>query len=318
MHWPMLLEGDDLVGLDVGERTVSAVRLRSQPKGHWMVQNAGVMELAPGATEKDVAHALHALWRQQGISCTKVCSCLRSPSLLVRYFKYPPMTDEEIQSAIRLAAEDALQLPPDQFQMDWQLFARPVQSVPPPRGAPQEGFHVAVARKESQRHLDLLEAAGLHAGILDVGCVAIANLYLTLHDDAQSGGAVCLIHPQDHCVDLALLNGNNFLYPRSIYSPTQAWVQNLDRLVDNVRNELKYFEFKLSQPQVQRVVLMGPAFFDGPQREQLQEALALPVEQWDPRQDPRFHVSRAARAAWTDDTHGPLSVTSLGLAMRTG
>jgi len=318
MHWAMLLEGDGLVGLDIGERTVSVVRLSSQPKGCWAVRNAGVMELVPGAAEGDVAHAIHALWRQQGLSCTQVCSCLRSPSLLVRHFKYPPMTDEEIQSAVRLAAEDALQLPVDQFQMDWHLFARPVLPAPRPREDPMEGFFVAVPRKETQRHLDLLAAAGLHTDILDVGCVAIANLYLSLHGDTHGGEAVCLVHLQDHCVDLAILNGHNFLYPRSIYSPAQAWAQALDRLVENMRNELKYFEFKLSQHPVQKVVLLGPANGNSSLGEHLQEALALPVEAWDPRQDPCFQVSRAARAAWADDTHGSLSVISLGLAMRTG
>jgi prepilin-type N-terminal cleavage/methylation domain-containing protein len=58
------MNGDDVVGLDIGERSVAAVQLRSRPKGRWEVRNAGVLELAQGATDQDVAHALQTLWRQ--------------------------------------------------------------------------------------------------------------------------------------------------------------------------------------------------------------------------------------------------------------
>ncbi len=318
IQWPFLMDGDDVVGLDIGERSVSAVRLRVQPKGSWEVRNAGVLELAPGAADQDVAHVIHTLWRQNGMVCNNVCTCLRSPALLVRHFSYPPLTDEELPSVLRLAVEEELQMPADQFYLDWHLFGRTGLPASRSQEGPTEGFLVAVPKKDAQRHLDLLAATGLHAVILDVGCTAMANLYLTLRGVRHAGEAVCLVKLQEHGVDLALLNGNYFLYPRSIYSPTQPWVQVLDRLVENIRNELKYFEFKLLQHPVQKVVLMGPAALDRHVVEHLQETLALPVEPWDPRQDPCFHVTRAARAAWQETAHGSLSVMSLCLALRTG
>jgi len=318
IQWPMMMNGEDLVGLDIGERSVAAVQLRSRPKGQWEVRNAGVMELALGAADRDVAHALHTLWRQNRMVCTSVCSCLRSPSLLVRHFKAPSLTDDEIHSAFRLAAEEALQMPADQFYLDWHLFGR--TGVPAPRAKedPTEGFFVAVPNKEAQRHLDLLEAAGLHAIILDVGCTAIANLYLMCHGPTQVGAATCLMNLQDHCIDLAILNGNNFLYPRSIYLPTETWAQALDKLVENIRHELKYFEFKLFQHPVKKMVLMGPAALDRQLTEHLQETLALPVEHWNPLQDPHFEITHAARAVWQDAALSPHLVASLGLALRTG
>ena len=48
--------------------------------------------------------------------------------------------------------------------------------------------------------------------------------------------------------------------------------------MDNIRNELKYFEYKLFQHPVQKVVLMGSATLDQQLTEHLQETLSLPVE----------------------------------------
>lgn len=318
LHWSMLLNGADVVGLDISERSVAAVQLRRKPKGRWEVRNAGVRELALGASDRDVARVIHGLWRQNGITCSTVCSCLRSPSLLVRHFKAPLLTDAEILSAFQLAAEEALQMPADQFYLDWHLFGRAGVPVPRAKEDPTEGFFVAVPHPEAQRHLDLLEAAGLHAVILDVGCTAIANLYMMCHGPTPAGAATCLMNVQDHCVDLAILNGNNFLYPRSIYLPTQVWAEALDKLVENIRHELKYFEFKLFQHPVKKMVLMGSAACDRHLADHLQETLALPVELWNPLQDPCFNVTRAARPAWQDAALGPLLVASLGLALRTG
>lgn len=318
LQWSMMMEGDEVVGLDVGEQSVSAVQLRFRSSGHWEVRNAVVLELARGATHQDVAHVIRTLWRQNHMTCTLVCSCLRSPSLLVRHFRYPHLTDEELRSALRLTAEEELQMPADQFHLDWHLFGRAEGPASRPSAEQIEGFLVAVPKKEAQRHLDLLEAAGLHPVILDVGCTTIANLYMTLREVTQTGEAVCLMNLQEHCVDLAILNGHGFLYPCSIYSATQTWGQTPDSLVENIRNELKYFQFRLLQHPVQKVVLMGPASRDQPLTEHLQKTLALPVEHWDPLQDQRFHVARAARAAWNDAVHGPLSAISLGLALRSG
>ena len=319
LPWSMIMEGEDVVGLDIGRHSVSAVRLRSNSNGHWKVLNAGVMRLAQGAADQGVAYTIRSLWRQSRMSCSRVCSCLRSPSMLVRHFKYPPLTNAEIRSALQLTVEEVLQMSTDRFHLDWHLFDRAgVLSSQPPREAQTEGFLVAVPKKEAQNHLALLEAAGLHAVVLDVGCTAIANLFLTLRGNTRNGEAVCLINLQDYCVDLAILNENNFLYPCSIYSPMQVWGQALERLVENIRNELKYFEYKLCQNPVQKVVLMGPADLCRQLAEHLQKTLTMPIEHWNPLEDPRFHVTHTARTGWNDGAGGLLSATSLGLALRSG
>jgi Tfp pilus assembly PilM family ATPase len=312
----MLMAEDGVAGLDVSERSVSAVRLRRKSKGHWEVRNAGVMELVQDATDQEVARVIHTLWRQHQLSCTSVCYGQRSPTLLVRHFRYPFLTDAELRSTLRLAVEEEFQLPVEQYYLDWHLFRQPGRPVSQPREDQVEGFFVAVPKRDAQRQLGLLAAAGLQPVILDVRSTALANLFLAFHGDGQTGEAVGLVNLQDHCVDLALLGDNRFLHARSIYSPTRVWEQDWDRLVDNIRNELKYFEFKLSQASVRKLVLVGPILRARELREHLQEALALPVEQWDPRREPGFHVTRAARAAWQDDAHLPLSVISIGLAMR--
>ena len=317
-HWSMLNGQGDVVGLDIDERVISATRLQRGRDGVLDVRNAGCVARPLGNTPQAVAHAIRSLWRQTQMPTNTVCSCLRSPSLLVRSFRHPPMADAEIKAALRLEAEEELQMPAEQLYVDWHIFCHGEKKSDASAEAKVEGFLVAVPKTEAQRHVELLEAAGLVPVILDVGCTAIANLYLTLHGLAHPEDVVCLVNLLEHGADLSIVCGNKCLYPRSLFSPASTWETALEQLAEHIRDELKYFQFKLHQQAVQKVVFMGTASSPEELVRQIRQRLPVPVEYWDPLQDPHLHLPATVQHLSRDAGHPALSVVSLGLALRAG
>ena len=317
-HWSMLNGQGDVAGLDIGDRFISAARIHRGRDGVLELRHAGCVDYPQGGTEREVVHAIRNLWRQSQMPTTTVCSCLRSPSLLMRHFRHPLMSEAEIKAALRLEAEEELQMSSEQLFVDWHLFAQKGKTTGVLPETKAEGFLVAVPKNEARRHLALLEAAGLEAVILDVGCTAIANLYLTLHGLPHPEDVVCLVNLLEHGADLSIVCGNKCLYPRSIFLPALTRESALDRLAEHIRDELKYFQFKLRQQAVQKVVCMGVSTSPEELLKHMQHRLTVPVEYWDPLQDSRVRLPSAMQSSRRDAGHPALSVVSLGLALRAG
>ena len=306
----------DLAGLDVGERLISAARIRSGRDGTVEVLNAGSVDCPPGASDRELAAAIRRLWRQCRMPVRLVCSSLRSPSLLVRRFNQPRLSADELAPALRLQAEEALQLPPGEIHVDWHLYPPRTDAPGSPEAGRSEGFMVAASASDVRRHLELLDSAGLCAAVVDVGCAAIANLYLALRPDGAGEEVVCLINLNEHSADVAILGSGARLHPRAIRARTRSWAEAPESLVEDIRDELRYVELKLHEQSVRKLVVTGGLPASRDLAEQLGRAVALPVECWDPLREPRLRMAHAARAAVGDEDLGPRFAASLGLALR--
>ena len=118
-----------------------------------------------------------------------------------------------------------------------------------------EGLLVAAPRKDIDRHLALLEMAGLSPVIVDIGCMAVCNLFLALNGPARIPGAVCLLNLSTHTADMAVLMKDGWMYPHMLVSRSTAWEGSADYLCAHISDVLKYYHFKLRREPVQRLVL---------------------------------------------------------------
>lgn len=306
----------DLAGLDIGERFICAARVRTGRDGTVEIRHAGSVDCPPGASERELAAAIRRLWRQSRMPVRLVCSSLRGPSLLVRRFNQPRLPAEELASALRLQAEEALQLPPAEIRADWHLYAPRTDGPGNPESGRAEGFMVAASAADVNRHLELLDDAGLGAAIVDIGCAAIANLYLALRPDGAGDEVVCLVNLNAHSADVAILGAGARLHPRAIRARTRSWAEAPESLVEDIRDELRYVELKLHEQTVRKLVVTGGMPAPRELAEHLGRAVGLPVECWNPLREPRLRIARAARAGVGDPELGPRFAASLGLALR--
>ena len=313
MVWSGLEE--DVVGIDISDGVITAARVQAGRNGSVLMSNAGWTEVPPNADEDVLAGAVRRVWRSSGLRSSTVCTSFRGRSLMVRYFKYPALTRDELESALRLEAEESLQLKQSDIFMDWHLTKIPRPAAGGGASRPYEGLLVAAPRRDVEQHLSALRLAGLYPVAVDIGAAAVSNVYQTLYPSAEAGGDVCLIHLTRQCADIALLFDRCNLYARTVYARTADWESSLDSLAEGVKDALKYYEFKLRRPAVSRLIVVGRLQGRSGLDAMLSREVGRTVEVWDPLARVTPDSSRVKRMLIPGQSLPPMTV-SLGLALR--
>lgn len=305
---------EDIVGVDISDGMVTAVRVRAGREGGIVLSNAGWDEIPAGASDRQQAAVIRRVWRSSGMPSCTVCASFRGRSCMLRYFRYPALTRDELESALRLEAEESLQLKQTDIVMDWQL-SQPVRSGSGSGSRPYDGLLVAAPRADVDKLLAVLRLAGLYPVAVDVGATALCNAYQALQSGAAGDGVTCLVHLTRQCADVALLFARQGVYARSVQARDADWDTSPDTLIESVKDALKYYEFKLRQQPVTRLVLAGRLPPRAGFEAALGKAVGLPVTVWQPLQALVPGSSRVRRLLANPAQVPPLAI-SIGLALR--
>lgn len=325
MRFPLagLFGKEEVVGVDLGDSYVSAAQLGLAADGKPELLRAGWVECAADATESAQALALKRLWHRFGLSSRTVCSCLRTRSLLIRHFAFGPLSDAELTSALRLEAEEAMQVFGTDLVLDWcpSRLDGASSGTGTKAGEGRAGLLFAAPRHEVDRHLRILHRAGLYPVAMDVACLAVCNLFLGLRAWRHEEETVCLVCLLTHSADIAILYRGECIYPRTVLCTASAWESAAGFLAENIQDALRYYRMNghaHAVHAVERVVLTGklpstPAFIGA-----IGGALELPVEPWNPllslREQAGGRLTTMDRDA--EAAAGPLLTACLGLALR--
>ena len=309
---PAALGGETVIGVDIGDGYVAASRLVVSRKGVFRLEAAGWVDYDQRGATPAIVTALRKLWQIAGLYTYTVSTCLRSHSLVLRYFHYPNLLAHELESALWLECEETLQLPREEMAMHWHENRYTAAPGEGPDG--REGVLVAAPRSDVTRQLSALEAAGLYPVVMDVACMAVGNLYQALRGTAQAAAPVCLVNLAGRSADILILFDGASIYPRSVFSPTGPWAQTVDYLVVNIHDVLKYYQFKLRRDPVTQVLLTGQVPGDQAFQKRIGEAVGVKVDVWDPLSEIQVKRSKAMQALGS--AGGPAMATSLGLALQ--
>ena len=312
---PWFAAEEDVVGLDVGDGIVSAARVKVGRDGAIRLLNVGWTECPVGASVRDMTAAIRHVWRTAAMPSVSVCAAFRSRSTVLRYFKYPAMSPEEFDSALRMEAEESLQLPQEEILLDWHLNQISGPGVTGTGQHPYEGLLAAAPAKDVEQFLAVLRGAGLYPVILDLGAMAVGNLFRALRPDLKAGEDVCIVHLTRQGADIAVLFDHNGLYARTVFAQTESWESSIEHLAEGVKDALKYYEFKLRHRPPQRLLVSGripraPDFIDG-----VRTATGIPAEIWDPLAQIVPGSLRVRRLLARRQGAPPLAA-SIGLALR--
>ena len=312
---PWFTSEEDVVGLDVGDGIISAARVKVGREGGIRLRNAGWAEYPVGASARDMAAAIRRVWRTAAMPSVSVCAAFRSRSTVLRYFRYPALSPDEFESALRMEAEETLQLAQEEICLDWHLNRGNATGASGAGQHPSEGMLVAAPAKDVEQFLDMLRMAGLYPVTLDLGATAVGNLFRALSPGPKSGGDVCILHLTRQGADIAVLFDRTSLYARTIFARSEAWESSIDYLAEGVKDALKYYEFKLRYRPPQRLLVSGripraPGFIEG-----FRDATGMAAELWDPLAQVVPGSFRVRRLLAGRQGLPPLAA-SIGLALR--
>lgn len=304
----------DIAGIHLGDSHITASRVIMKGGQNPVLTHAGWVSYEASASEKDIAGLIKGVWRSLRMPTRMVCSSLRSSAMVMRYFKMPSMSVEEMKSALTLQAEEALQVTRDKLSVDWHIQDRPKGSAPAGH-LMIEGVLAAAPAKDVIRQLSILKLAGLDPVIVDVRAMAVANLYKTL-DDQTGEASICLINMSPHSADVIVMRKLGGVYPYTVFCRASTWEQSPGFLSENVRDVLKYIEFKLDWDSVKRVLLTGEVPASAAFIDQLRADLKLPVELWNPLEVMNVKDKHVRELLATSTASASLLVPALGLALR--
>ena len=301
----------DIAGIHFGDTHITVARVKCDRSGRLVITHAGWTPWDSRESEKKCAAEVRELWRKTKIPTKMVCSSLRSASLVMRYFRMPYMSALELESALGLQAEEALQLPKDQVAVDWYVHGGKAGAG----NAIIEGILSAAPLKDVTHQLSILSMAGLDPVIVDIRALAVANLYLDL-GGLNDAVPTCVVSLTPHSADIIMMGKEGKIYPYTVFCRASTWEQEPAFLSENIRDVLRYSEFKLDWPRAQRILLTGqvptaPAFVEG-----VKEMLKLEVELWNPLDKVDVKTQDVKDLLAADPAGAAMLGVSLGLAIR--
>lgn len=310
-------KSENIAGINIGDSVVSAARIVRRGRKKIVLTHAGWMEYAQDTPDDELVQIIRKLWKKCRMPTRTVCVGLHSRNMCVKYFKYPDLSQIELISALKLEAEETLQLEPDDIMLDWHLN-RPRNDPYTQQGEQLQGVLVAVAKNQVVHQMNLVKRAGLLPVMMDVGCTSLCNLFLTLRGDSVNReNAVCVVNLSRYNADISILYNDHYIYPRTIISRSAEWSSKVQYLIENISDALLYYHVKVDKTPVNRLVLTGfvpdnPEFLG-----QIHDTIGLPTEVWNPTQDKNFLTSPTISGFQKGGAVGtPLMTTSLGLALR--
>lgn len=306
---------ENIAGINIADGVISAARLVRKGRKKILLTHAGWTEYAPDASDDEIVAAIKKLWKMTRMPTRTVCNGLHTRSLCLKYFKYPDLAPRELTSALRLEAEESLQLPPEEIALDWHLN-RPKNDPYTQLGEQLHGILVAVSKKEVNRQLNILKKANLMPVMTDVGCTSLCNLFLALRGDkVNQQRAACVVNLSRYNADISILYNDHYIYPRTIISRSAEWSSKVQYLIENISDALLYYHVKVDKTPVTQLVLTGFVPEDPNFVGQIHDTIGLPTEVWSPLKDENFVVPASLRSA-KHDVVSPLMTTSLGLGLR--
>ncbi len=305
---------EETVGLHIDGRYITAAQARWSFGDKLKVQKVGWIEHPLGASPEDTIEAIRELWRRSGFSVCTVSASLRSRAAITKYFRHPFLTDTQLDSALRLEAEEALLESAGGICLDWHLNERTEPIAGREDGGCCEGFFIAARRAEVENEIRLLRAAHLFPVRLDVDSTAVAGLYLQLEGAIRDGETVCLLHITPSQADMVILSGARSIYPRCIYSRNHDWGDNFDYLLDSIREDLRYYQYKLRKRAVTRFAVTGKMPLCQELRQLVSDQFGIDAILWNPLGG--RNVKRSRLVEKLPEMMGPMFAPALGLALQ--
>lgn len=125
-----------LIGLDVGVTSIKAVQIETVGKQKKITAMGSIPAPVGGflsgedAAVSTVAEAVKKVIKDSHVTTKNVNLSLPESKIFTRLIEMPPVSDEELKTALRWEAEQYIPLALEDVNMDWQVLYRPQNPTP--------------------------------------------------------------------------------------------------------------------------------------------------------------------------------------------
>ena len=340
---------DNLVGLDIGSRSIKAAQIVDSKRGHTL-KHFAMVDIAHGAIEEgtindpeSVAQSIQQLFKSNNIKENNVAVSIGGYSVIVKKINVQTMAEEQLQETIHFEAEQYIPFDISDVNLDFQILGEDENN------SNQMNVFLVAAKKEMVNdYINLVNLAGLNPCIVDVEAFALQNTFESNYD-AQDDN-IALIDIGASKTSLNILKGSSSVFMRDVSLGCGQINQKIMSLIEctfeeaeqlkygedsdkltpedlkgivssvvadwctEIRRALDFFYSTYPEDQIKRIILSGGGANIGEFRQLLATEASAEVESLNPFQ--KFHLDGKN----FDDAYiqqiGPQAAISMGLAMR--
>ena len=211
-----------MVGLDIGSRTIKIVELAKEGNV-WRLRASGVIGFQGVAPEKAtdaseltaLATVIKKLHKEAGVSSKEVAIALPESQVFTRTVKFPPLTDQEIASAVKWEAEQYIPIPIAEAIVQHQVIERRDTTAPP------EVVVLLVAAPKSlvEPYTRVVQLAGLSVVGVETELLALSR---SLAPQVQT---VLLVDFGARSTDIAIVKNGQLSFTRTIPTAGEAFTR---------------------------------------------------------------------------------------------
>jgi type IV pilus assembly protein PilM len=204
-----------LVGLDIGSRTIKAAEIADSKKGP-ALKNFGSIDIPPGAIEEGniqdpavVADAIRKLYKSFGIKEHNVAISIGGYSVIVKKINVQTMEEEELQETINLEAEQYIPFDISDVNLDFQIIGENENN-------PNQMSVLLVAAKKEMisDYVNLIQMAKLNPCVIDIDAFALQNIYENAYESEEEN--IALIDIGASKTSLNILKGGTSVFMRDV------------------------------------------------------------------------------------------------------
>jgi len=205
----------NLVGLDIGSRTIKAAEIVEAKKG-LTLKNFGTIDIDPGIIEegtiKDpaaVSTSIRKLFKDNNFKEQNVAISIGGYSVIVKKINVQTMTEDELHETIRVEAEQYIPFDIKDVNLDFQILGESEHN-------PNQMSVLLVAAKTEMvnEYINLVEMAGLTAHIIDIDAFALQNSFEFIYTPGDEN--VALIDIGASKTSLNILKGSASVFMRDV------------------------------------------------------------------------------------------------------
>ncbi len=167
-----------ILGVDIGTSSVKVVQARTSGKKVVLekvgfapipMDNARTEKLEP--SDLSIADAVRAAIKDSGSTYKDICCSISGDAVIVRYLTMPDMTQDELDYAVRLQAEEYIPFRLEEVNLDFYRLEPTGKET-----SKKIDIILVAARKDLvTRRMEILKSIGLNPVMMDIDSFAILN-----------------------------------------------------------------------------------------------------------------------------------------------
>jgi type IV pilus assembly protein PilM len=160
-----------------------------------------------------VVTAIKELLAEVNVKLKNVATSISGHSVIVKKISLPPLADDELETQVKLAAEQYIPFDINEVNLDFHVLNSSELSDD---GQPQMSVLLVAAKKDKVNELtELIRGAGLTPVVLDIDAFAVENMY-GINYDPYPEEIVALVNIGGSVMNINILKGNTSLFTRDI------------------------------------------------------------------------------------------------------